>query len=103
MALTPADIRHVAELARLGLSETELERLREQLTSILEHIAVLDRLDTSAISPTAQVNILTNVMRDDTVGESLPRDQVLKNAPSQTDGFFDVQAVLPGIIAEEPR
>ena len=103
MALTSGDIRHVAELARLGLSPEERERLREQLTSIFEHIAVLDRLDTSAISPTAQVNSLNNVLRDDKIRESLPRELVLGNTPAQTDGFFDVQAVLASNTPEEPR
>lgn len=100
MQLTTADVRHVAALARLGLSDDEVERLREQLSSILDHIAALEELDTAAIPPTAQVLPLTNVMRDDVVRPSLPRDAVLMNAPRQTDGFFEVQTPLGGSEGE---
>lgn len=96
MALSRAEVEHVAALARLGLGDDELVRMQEQLSSILEHIAVLDRLDTAAIPPTAQVIALTSVMRDDVERPSLPRDVVLANAPRQRDGFFEVHAVLAG-------
>lgn len=96
MALTTEEVKSVAELARLHLSPEELERMRNQLSSILEHIAALDELDTAAISPTAQVIELTNVMRDDEVRPSLSVKQVLANAPRKTDGFIEVHAVLTG-------
>jgi aspartyl-tRNA(Asn)/glutamyl-tRNA(Gln) amidotransferase subunit C len=96
MRLTTADVKHVAELARLGLSEVEIEQLREQLSSILDHIAALEELDTASIPPTAQVLPLTNVMRDDIVRPSLPREAVLMNAPRQTEGFFEVHTPLGG-------
>ena len=96
MRLTTADVKHVAELARLGLSDEEIERLREQLSSILDHIAALEELDTSAIPPTAQVLPLSNVMRDDVVRPSLPRESVLMNAPRQSEGFFEVHTPLGG-------
>jgi len=96
MRLTTADVKHVAALARLGLSDDEIERLREQLSSILDHIAALEELDTAAIPPTAQVLPLTNVMRDDVVRPSLPREAVLMNAPRQTEGFFEVHTPLGG-------
>lgn len=96
MRLTIADVEHVAALARLGLSEPEKERLRDQLSSILGHINALDELDTAAIPPTAQVIALTNVMREDEVRPSLPREAVLANAPRQNDGFFEVHTPLGG-------
>src|SRR5688572_8089581 len=96
MALSREEVEHVASLARLGLSGEEVTRMQEQLSSILEHIAALDRLDTAAIPPTAQVIALNNVMRSDVVKDSLPRDAVLANAPRQTDGFFEVHAILGG-------
>lgn len=96
MQLTREEVRHVASLARLGLTEAEEERLQDQLSSILEHIAALDRLNTSAISPTAQVVAVTNVMRNDEVQPSLSQDEVLRNAPRQADGFFEVDAILGG-------
>jgi aspartyl-tRNA(Asn)/glutamyl-tRNA(Gln) amidotransferase subunit C len=100
MALTIADVEHVAALARLGLSDEEKARMRDQLSSILGHIEALSELDTAAIPPTAQVVALTNVLRDDVVAGSLPRDQVLANAPRSTDGFFEVDAVLGGADEE---
>ena len=96
MRLSRAEVEHVAALARLGLSDDEIDRLRDQLSTILGHIAALDRLDTAAIPPTAQVITLTNVMRDDDERPSLPRAAVLMNAPRQADGFFEVHAVLGG-------
>ncbi len=96
MALTFDEVKSVAELARLHLSPDELERMRNQLSSILEHIAALDELDTASISPTAQVIELSNVMREDEVRPSLPIELVLENAPRKTDGFIEVDAVLTG-------
>lgn len=96
MRLTLADVEHVAALARLGLTTDEKERMQDQLSSILEHINALDELDTSAISPTAQVITLSNVMREDEVRPSLSREHVLLNAPRQTDGFFEVHTPLGG-------
>lgn len=100
MALSRQDVEHVAALARLGLTEEEVERLREQLSTILDHIAVLDMIDTASIPPTAQVVELTNVWRDDAERASLPREAVLANAPRRTNGFFEVHAVL-GAADEE--
>jgi aspartyl-tRNA(Asn)/glutamyl-tRNA(Gln) amidotransferase subunit C len=101
MRLSREEVVYVAKLARLGLSKEEVARMQDQLSSILEHIAVLNELDTDAIPPTAQVIDLTNVMRTDTATNSLPRDAVLANAPRQSDGFFEVQTIL-GTAAEDP-
>jgi aspartyl-tRNA(Asn)/glutamyl-tRNA(Gln) amidotransferase subunit C len=89
-----ATVEHVAALARLGLTPEELERMREQLSSVLEHISMLEDVDTNDIPPTAQVIELESVMRDDEVRPSLPRELVLLNAPRQEDGYFRVNAVL---------
>ena len=99
--LSIADVEHVAALARLGLSESEKERLSQQLSSILDHISVLSRLETDHIPPTAQVIEVANVLRDDEIRPSLPREAILTNAPRSVDGFFAVQAVLGG-AEEEP-
>ena len=96
MRLRIADVEHVAALARLGLEPEEKERLRDQLSSILDHIAALDDLDTESIPPTAQVNALTNVWRSDEARPSLPVAAVLANAPRQSDDMFEVHAVLAG-------
>jgi aspartyl-tRNA(Asn)/glutamyl-tRNA(Gln) amidotransferase subunit C len=94
MGLSREEVEYVASLARLGLSDEEISSLQTQLSSILEHIAAIDRLDTDAIPPTAQVVTLSNVLRPDVVTGSLPREGVLANAPRQSEGFFEVHAVL---------
>lgn len=91
MRLTTEQVRSVAALARLGLSEAETERMRDQLSSILSSIELIEELDTEAIPPTAQTIDLTNVVRDDIAEASLPRDVVLANAPRHRDGFFEVR------------
>jgi aspartyl-tRNA(Asn)/glutamyl-tRNA(Gln) amidotransferase subunit C len=94
MSLSRQDVDHVASLARLGLSDDEKETLRGQLSSILEHIAVLNTIDTESIPPTAQVIVLENVLRNDEIRPSLTQEQVLQNAPRSLDGFFEVRAVM---------
>lgn len=96
MALTRAQVQHVAELAKLKLSDEEVERLTRQLSAILDYAARLQELNTDAIPPTASVLPLQNVMREDRVVPALPRDQVLANAPDQSDdgAFFRVKAIL---------
>ena len=96
MRLSREEVEYVATLARLGLSDSEIARLQDQLSSILEHIAAIDRLDTDAIPPTAQVIAMTNVMRLDEVTDSLPHEALLENAPRQAEGFFEVHAILGG-------
>jgi aspartyl-tRNA(Asn)/glutamyl-tRNA(Gln) amidotransferase subunit C len=100
MRLTREEVEHVAALARLGLSDAEITRLQDQLSSILEHIAAIDRLDTEPIPPTAQVIAMTNVMRPDIVSGSLPRESVLETAPRQSDGFFEVHAILGASVED---
>lgn len=94
MKLSLEEVDHVAMLARLGLDAQARERMRDQLSSILEHIGRLQEIDTEAIPPTAQVIALRNVMRDDDVRPSLPVDAVLRNAPQCADDMFKVNAVL---------
>lgn len=96
MSLSIEDVRHVAALARLGMDDAELTNMQEQLSSILEHIQVLNELDTDAISPTAQVIEMTNVWRTDEVAASFPQDVAIQNAADARDGFFAVSAVLGG-------
>lgn len=94
MALTSAEVAHVARLARLSLSEDELERMRSQLSNILEYIGLLQEVDVEGVAPTAQVTGLATVLRPDAVTEGLTREQVLANAPDQRDGMFRVKGVF---------
>ncbi len=94
MTLTREEVEHIAELAKLGLTDEEIERYRQQLSAILEYAQRLQELDTEAIPPTASVLALQNVMRPDEVRPSMPRGEVLANAPDVQDGQFRVKAVL---------
>ncbi len=94
MMLSRDEVLHIALLARLGLTEAEVERLSEQLSNILENFEVLQQVDTSNIPPTSQSIALQNVMREDEVAPSLPQSQVLANAPKKEGDFFRVRAVL---------
>jgi aspartyl-tRNA(Asn)/glutamyl-tRNA(Gln) amidotransferase subunit C len=92
--LTPEEVRHVAMLARLGLSDEEVETMRGQLEQVLDYINMLEKLDTSAIPPTAQILSHLNVTREDKSRPSWPPSELLANAPASEDGFFRVPAVL---------
>jgi aspartyl-tRNA(Asn)/glutamyl-tRNA(Gln) amidotransferase subunit C len=94
MSVTISDVEHVAMLARLSFTEKEKQKLTEQLNRILEYMDQLNTLDTSAVEPLSHVIELGNVFRDDEVRPSLPRDEVLKNAPSHTEKYFTVPKVI---------
>jgi len=94
MKLSREEVQHIAELARLALSDEEESLYQEQLSAILEHFEQLQELDTEAIPPTATVLPLRSVMRADEAKQPLPREDVLANAPASEEGCFKVPAVL---------
>ncbi len=94
MKLSREEVLHIARLARLGLAETDIDRLSEQLSNILENFEVLQKVDTTDVPPTAQSIALQSVMRDDEVAPSLPSGEILANAPRKEGEFFRVRAVL---------
>jgi aspartyl-tRNA(Asn)/glutamyl-tRNA(Gln) amidotransferase subunit C len=94
MKLTQEEVLHIARLARLGLTDTEINRLTQQLSKILESFKVLQQVDTTDVPPTAQPNTLNNVLKDDENKPSLSQDEVLDNAPHKDKEFFRVRAVL---------
>jgi len=94
MKLTDEEIRHIALLARLGISDAEVEKFREQLSSILENMDILQQADTTGLAPTSQSVALENIYRPDETAPSLTADEVLANAPAQEDNSFKVNAVL---------
>lgn len=96
MPLSPEQVRHIAHLARLTLTEEEVAAYGEQVSEILDYAQMLSRLDTDAIPPTASVIPQRGVMREDVVEPSLPREQALANAPHVSDGYFVVDAILEG-------
>jgi aspartyl-tRNA(Asn)/glutamyl-tRNA(Gln) amidotransferase subunit C len=93
-SITRADVEHVAHLARLHLTDDEIDRMQEQLSKILDAIETLREVDTSHIGPTASVIQLENVMRDDEATTPMQRDAVLANAPRRDDPFLRVPTVL---------
>ena len=94
MKLSREEVLRIALLARLGLTETDVDRLREQLSDILENFEILQRVDTSNILPTAQSIALQNVIKDDEAATSLSHRQILANAPGREGDYFKVKAVL---------
>jgi aspartyl-tRNA(Asn)/glutamyl-tRNA(Gln) amidotransferase subunit C len=94
MKLGREQVQHIAELARLALSDEERLLYQEQLSAILEHFERLQELDTEAISPTATVLPLHSVMRADESRPPFPREDILANAPAHEEGCFRVPAVL---------
>lgn len=93
-AITRADVEHVADLARLHLTDDELDRMQTQLSRILEAIETLRDVDTSQVGPTASVIQLENVMRDDVPRPGISRGAALANAPLRDDPFLRVPTVL---------
>jgi aspartyl-tRNA(Asn)/glutamyl-tRNA(Gln) amidotransferase subunit C len=87
-------VKHVAKLARLGLSEAEVDTLGKELSAILENIAILREADVSGVSPTAHASRLSNIMRADQPQPSYPPEVLLANAPDQEDNCLKVNAVL---------
>lgn len=101
MKITPDQVRYVASLANLDLSETETGRMAHDLDEILTHIEKLNELDTSGVEPMAQVLFATEgteTLREDVPGPTLPNTEALANAPLAGAGQFKV----PKIIEREP-
>ncbi|MEK0317082.1 Asp-tRNA(Asn)/Glu-tRNA(Gln) amidotransferase subunit GatC [Cohnella sp. 56] len=94
MSIAVKDVEHVANLARLVLTDEEKEKFTGQLNAILKYAEKLNGLDTTGVEPTSHVLPLSNVMRDDVPAESLPIEKVLRNAPEAEDDQFKVPAVL---------
>lgn len=94
MKLSKEEVEHVALLARLELSEEEKERLTGHLNQILVHFEELQKLDTSDIEPTSHSIPVQNVFREDVVGECLPVDEAIANAPESRDDYFVVPQVV---------
>ena len=92
--ISAAQVEHVAQLARLALSDEEKQRLTEQLNAILTYMEQLNEVPTEGVEPTAHVLDLVNVFRDDTVRQTLSADAALANAPETAHHFF----VVPRIV-----
>ena len=96
--ITRAEVEHVAQLARLALTDAEIDALTGELGAILDHAAQVSALDTAEVPPTAHPLPLVNVLRPDEVRPCLDRDEVLAAAPAAEEDRFRV----PRILGEEP-
>jgi aspartyl-tRNA(Asn)/glutamyl-tRNA(Gln) amidotransferase subunit C len=97
-SISPADVAHVARLARLDITDDELELFAGQLAAVLDHADDVASLDIADVPPTAHPLPLENVLREDVEQPSLDRDEVLAMAPQAEDGRFRV----PRILGEAP-
>ena len=93
MEITRDEVLHVAKLARLALTDEEVERFRGQLSVILEAVGKVSELDLEGVPPTSHPLDLINVLAEDEPAPSLARDEALANAPDPEDGFFGVPPV----------
>ena len=94
MKITPDEVSHVANLARLHLSREEVEAMARQLDDILTYVAKLNELDTEGIPPTTHAISIVNAFREDEVKPSLNREKTLANGPQQNGEFFVVPRVI---------
>jgi aspartyl-tRNA(Asn)/glutamyl-tRNA(Gln) amidotransferase subunit C len=89
-------VRHIAQLARLSLTEGELERFSEQLGEILDHFERLQAVDTAGVEPLSHPHAVVDALRADEPGACLGAERALASAPEQADGLFKVPRVLGG-------
>lgn len=92
--ITKEQVKHVAELARLSISEEEAEMFTNHLSAIIGYAEQLNELDTDGVEPTTHVLDLKNVMRKDEPKKWITKEEALKNAPDQQDGLFRVPSIL---------
>lgn len=93
-AISKEQVKHVANLARLELSDEEVDKMADQLGDIINYAELLNELDTDNVEPTTHVLDLKNVMRKDEPKEWVKKEDILKNAPDQQDGQFRVPSIL---------
>jgi len=94
MKLSREEVLHIAALAKVGVTEADVEKFQEQLSNILENFEALQKLDTAGVAPTAQSISLQNVIKCDQVRPSMSTEDVLANAPQREGDFFKVKIIL---------
>jgi aspartyl-tRNA(Asn)/glutamyl-tRNA(Gln) amidotransferase subunit C len=94
LPLSREEVLHVAQLARVRLSDADVARFQEQLSQILDHFDLLNRIDTTDVQPTTHAFAAEQATQADEVRPSLPVEEVLRNAPLEQDGHLRVRAVL---------
>ncbi|TRZ36134.1 Asp-tRNA(Asn)/Glu-tRNA(Gln) amidotransferase subunit GatC [Niallia circulans] len=92
--ITKEEVKHVANLARLAITEEEAEQFQKQLDAIITFAEQLNEIDTEGVKPTSHVLDVKNVLREDVAGKGLPVEDVLKNAPEHQDGQIKVPSII---------
>tara|TARA_Y100000814_G_scaffold89480_1_gene60690 strand:+ start:1694 stop:2020 length:327 start_codon:yes stop_codon:yes gene_type:complete len=92
--LTSDAIRHLASLTRISMSDDEVEKMRDEMSNILDNIAVLNEIDTDSVEPTGHSVDLKSVLRDDVSGDSLSTEDVLMNAPNSDEDLIKIKPVF---------
>ena len=94
MGVTAEDVKKIAKLSKLDFKEEEIEKFTHQMNEILDYMQQLDEINTDDVEPLFHVIEPGNVLRDDTAGESSPREEILKNAPVKSDEFIIVPRII---------
>lgn len=94
MSLSESEVRYVAKLGALELTESEVPKMQKELNSILEYIAQLSAVSSVGVIPTSHVHGVTNFFREDTIKDSIPVEDVGSNAPDFSNGFFLVPKII---------
>ena len=94
MSLKKKDVRHIATLARLELSDEQIELYQQQLSDILDHVGALQNLDTKDVAPTSGLRVEDSRLREDIAGKAMSREDLLANAPEVHEDQFLVPPVL---------
>ena len=94
MKVTEKDVRYIAELSRLEISDEEMPMFTEQFNQILEYADILEKVDTTGIEPTFSILPLYNVMREDVVKPGVSHEEAMKNAPADHNDGFKVPRVI---------
>ena len=94
MPLTKEEVRKISELARINLSDAEIEKFQKDLTVILDYISELNKVDTEGVEAITQVTGLENVFRPDTARYSELREAIIKNFTESKDGFLKIKSIL---------
>jgi aspartyl-tRNA(Asn)/glutamyl-tRNA(Gln) amidotransferase subunit C len=88
------DIKHIAKLARIKLTEKEEEKFEKELSSVLDFINQLNKVDTSKVDPAYQITGLVNSFREDGDRKGLPSEKLVDQAPQKENGFVKVKSIL---------
>lgn len=88
------NLEYVASLAKLKLKDEDVEKVREKFSMVLDYVSMLNRLDIKEVEPLINVNAMSNVMREDEIGESMDRETLLVNAPEKMYGCIKVSKII---------